>query len=468
MNISLDDIKAINGVQAVNAVEPWHAEGASTDTRKPLSNALFVAIKGEHYDGHAFVRDAASRGAAGIVMKKGSLNPFEHTDRTPPVFFTEDTVEFLGALAHALRQRYKPTVITITGSNGKTTTKEMISGLLSGTYATGRTEGNLNNRIGLPLSMLNMDQAVRIWVLELGTSGYGELAGLAEIATPDIGVLTNIGRAHLEFFHDLQGVARAKAEMFTAMGPEGVAVMNADDPLVMDIARSFKGRVLTAGFSSHAQLRIQSYVIRPGGMDVTVAFEGGEHTLSTQMTGRHYLLDMALAIRCARHLDVGWDAIREACARFVPFKGRGSVMNYANGVTVIDDSYNANPDSMRSGFSAAVERYGAAHIVAVIGDMLELGTQTAVQHAALGEFLAGQGIRTFILIGKYADSTREGIHASGVQEVDVHMTDDLQSAADKLVLLSKPGTAIYVKGSRSMKLDQLIGAYDARMRGSHA
>lgn len=464
----MKDIQALHGVQVLNAMEPWHADGTSTDTRKPVDNTLFVALRGEHYDGHDFLRDAVSRGAAGVVVKQGTPYPLRDTARTVPVFVTEDTVAFLGDLAHALRQRYRPTVITITGSNGKTTTKELIAGLLSGTYATGRTEGNLNNRIGLPLSMLNMDPGARVWVLELGTSRYGELDALTRIAAPDIGVLTTIGRAHLEFFHDLRGVARAKSEMFTAMDPGGVAIMNADDPLVMDIAGRFGGTVLTAGFSEHAQLRVRSFALQPAGMDFIVAFEGVEHHLRTQMTGRHYLLDLALAIRCALHLNVGWDAIGEACARFTPFKGRGTILTYATNVTIIDDTYNANPDSMRSGFMSAAQRYGASNIVAVIGDMLELGAETERQHAELGQFLVNEGIRTFILIGTYADRTLQGIRASGVRQVYTYRTDDLQSAAQELVSLSKPGTAIYVKGSRSMKLEQLIAAYDTRMRGRHA
>ncbi len=464
----MHDIQKLKNIKVFNAGTNWCAYGVSTDTRKPINGMLFFAIKGERYDGHTFVNDAIQQGTAGVVINKSHEYLMDGLENKTVVLLVNNTIESLGELAHIIRERYKPTVITITGSNGKTTTKEMLYELLSSSYNTGRTQGNLNNLIGLPLSILNMEQDARIWVLELGTSRYGELASLAEIASPDIGVLTNIGRAHLEFFKDLEGVAKAKSEMFSVMTTDGTAVMNADDPFVMSIADHFKGMVLTAGFASDAQLRILSYNLTDKGMDFKITCEGKEHSLSMRISGKHYLYDMALSILCARHLNVEWDNIRAACERFTVFKGRGNRMSYKNDITVIDDTYNANPDSMRSGFLSAIERYGAERIVAVIGDMLELGEQTAQQHFSLGEFLAEKGISKFILIGRFSDNTFEGIRSSGKKQVYAKQAGDIQSAVQQLVGLSKNNVVIYIKGSRSMKLEQIISGYDNIMRNRDA
>lgn len=464
----MQDIQGLKNIKVVNAGKNWCASGVSTDTRKPVSNSLFFAIKGEHFDGHTFVNDAIKSRAAGVVIDKNYEYRADAAGNKAAVFSVPDTVESLGELAHSIRERYKPTVITITGSNGKTTTKEMLYDLLSGLYDTGRTQGNLNNLIGLPLSILNMEQETRMWVLELGTSRYGELASLTGIASPDIGILTNIGRAHLEFFHDLEGVAKAKEEMFSAMKTNGTAVMNADDPLVMGIARRFQGRTLTAGFSADAQMRIVSYNLTDRGMDFSIVYEGEEHSFSTPVSGRHYLYDIALSMLCARHVNVDWETIRAACGRFQVFRGRGNSMSYKNNITVLDDTYNANPDSMRSGFLSAIERYGAQSIVAVIGDMLELGDRTAQEHYALGKFLAEQGVGKFILLGRYSGNTFEGVLASGMKQVYAKQVGDIQSAVQELESLSKDGVTIYIKGSRSMKLEQVISAYDTYMRGRNA
>ena len=464
----MQDMQKLKNIAVSHAGTDWCAQGASTDTRKPLQDMLFFAIKGERFDGHTFAADAVRQGAAGVVLNKSLEHLAGGFSGKTAVFSVPDTVQSLGALAHALRERYKPAVITVTGSNGKTTTKEMLYTLLSESFRCGKTQGNLNNLIGLPLSILNMEQDTQVWVLELGTSRYGELASLAGIASPDIGVLTNIGRAHLEFFKDLQGVARAKSEMFSAMTQQGTAVMNADDPFVMEIANRFKGRVITAGFSGHAQLRILSYNLTDKGMDFRILYEGEERSFSTPVSGRHYLYDMALSMLCARHLQVGWDAIRSACERFTVFKGRGNSMSYKNNITVVDDTYNANPDSMQGGFQSAIERYGAERIVAVIGDMLELGEQSAQQHFDLGLYLAGQGINKFILMGRFSDNTFEGIRSSGKKQIYALQAGDIQSAVRELVSLSKDGTVIYIKGSRSMKLEQVLSGYDSIMRSKDA
>lgn len=473
MKIDMRDMQELKGMKIIGHGSDrlpgdWSALGVSTDTRKPVQGTLFFAIKGERFDGHDFAADAAAHGAAGVVLEKGRPVPAAGLQPGQAVFTVDRTVASLGELAHIVRERYRPVVVAITGSNGKTTTKEMIADLLSSIRATGKTRGNLNNLIGLPLSMLNMEPGTGAWVLELGTSRYGELTELAGMADPDIGVLTNIGRAHLEFFHDLEGVLRAKSELFSAMDKGGTAIVNADDPLAMRSTRGFQGRVLTAGFSDHASLRILSYRVSGSGMEFTVSYEGEDHRLHVPLWGRHYLYDVSLAVLCALHLGADWQAIQTACGRFSAFQGRGNVLSYDNGITVVDDSYNANPDSMREGFAAAAERYGPDHVIAVLGDMLELGESSADQHRSLGRFLAELGIRRFILAGEYGNYTLEGIYSVRREGIQAKQIGDTGVIAGELAAAGKPGDVIYIKGSRSMKLEQVIASYEASAGCSHA
>ncbi len=464
----MDDMNGLKDMGVISPVQGWSADGVSTDTRKPVKGSLFFAIRGERFDGHDFTKDALAQGAAGIVIDKKSMARAAGFVKERPVFAVDDTVKSLGELAHIIRKRYRPVVIAITGSNGKTTTKDMLAGLLSGTYDTDKTQGNLNNLIGVPLSILNMKHGTKTWILELGTSRYGELARLTGITDPDIGILTNIGSAHLEFFHDLQGVAKAKSEMFSAMRDDGAAIVNADDPLAMGIAGKFKGRILTAGFSNDASLHILSYRLNSNGMEFDVSYKGAQHHLSMPLSGRHYLYDMSLAVLCSVYLGVSWNEIETACGQFNVFKGRGNIMQYENGITVVDDTYNANPDSMREGFLSAVERYGAGHIIAVIGDMLELGTHTAEQHHALGRFLAVHGICRFILVGASSEYTLQGILSAKAPGIHASRVAGINDAADELVKTGRSGDVIYVKGSRSMKMEQVISVYDSMLRKNHA
>ncbi|MGB9734860.1 MAG: UDP-N-acetylmuramoyl-tripeptide--D-alanyl-D-alanine ligase [bacterium] len=468
MKIDMNDIKALKGAKLSNEDQYWYADGVSTDTRKPLNKMLFFAIRGERYDGHDFIKQAIASGAAGVVINRAHEHIMHEYGNSAFVVSVDDTVQSLGELAHIIRNRYKRTVVSITGSNGKTTTKEILYRFLSTTYKTGKNPGNLNNLIGVPLSILNMQNDTDIWILELGTSRYGELASLTGIASPDIGILTNIGRAHLEFFKDINGVAKAKSEMFMNMEQGRLAIVNADDPYALEIAKQYKGTVLTAGFSSDAYLRILSYEFTREGMNAEIMYEGEKRAFTTLLSGRHYLYDIALSMVCALHLRVTWEAIKSVCRELKAFEGRGNVTIHKNGIVVIDDTYNANPDSMISGFLSAMERYGQNKIVAVIGDMLELGEQTEEQHYRLGQFLAERGIGKFILIGRFSKNTMEGIKSVNRKDNVVKIVDGVNDAIKELLALSNDKVVIYVKGSRGMKLEQVVSMYNSIMEGSNA
>ncbi len=466
----MEDIRTTKGLEIVRGPVDWEADGVSTDTRKPMQDTLFFALRGEHFDGHDFLQTAVSQGAAGIVVSRDRAQAaLSYRDRTA-VFVADDTLAGLGALAHTVRTGHRPTVIAITGSSGKTTTKEMLASLLSVTHSTGKTMGNLNNRVGLPLTMLGMEPGTSVWVLELGTSRFGELGDLARIAVPDIGILTNIGMAHLEFFHDLEGVTKAKSEMFSAMSGRGTAIVNADDPRTMEAAGAFQGRVFSAGFSERADLRVGAYALADdgAGSEFVVTYRGEQHALTMPLPGRHYVHDMALAVLCARLMEVPWDGIRYACAAYRGVRGRGTAVTYKNGITVIDDTYNANPDSMREGFLSAIERYGAGRIVAVIGDMLELGEHSREQHYTLGRLLVDRGVRRFVLTGTFAGDTLDGIRSAGVPDVHASRVDAVRDIVEELRAVSVPHGVVYVKGSRGMGLEQVVTAYGRTTEGGNA
>lgn len=468
MKVDMYDIKNLREAKYLREDEYWYADGVSTDTRKPLNKMLFFAIKGERYDGHEFVKDAIDKGASGVVIDKTHEYLMQEYCNKTFIVTVNNTLLSLGELANIIRNRYKPMVITITGSNGKTTTKEILYNFLSTTFNTGRTQGNFNNLIGLPLSILNMRDDTKIWVLELGTNRYGELASLTKIASPDIGILTNIGKAHLESFKDLDGVAKAKLEMFSNMEQGKIAIINADDPFVLKIAKQFKGTVLSAGFSSDANLRVLSYTLTKEGMDFEILYEGKKRVFSTLLSGKHYLYDIALSMLCAVHLNVTWESIDLSCKNLSPFKGRGNVTIHKNGIVVIDDTYNANPDSMINGFISAIERYGASSIVALIGDMLELGEQSEEQHYALGKLLAEHGINKFILTGKFSTYILKGINDVNRKDTVAKQVNDINDAVKELLFFSKSKIVIYVKGSRNMKLDQVVAMYNSALEATNA
>ncbi len=465
MKILMNDMKGLKNIDMFNAGDNWIADGVSTDTRKKLKGRLFFALKGEKFDGHDFVKDAFKGGAAGIVInrsRKDIINRFN----TNTIFDVEDTFSSLEELAGSIRHRHDPVVIGITGSNGKTTTKEMVAALLSAKKNVGKTEGNFNNLIGLPISILNMENDTNVWVLELGTSRFGELASLTNIADPDIGILTNIGRSHLEFFGDIEGVAKAKAEMFENMSVDSTAIVNSDDPFIKDIARRFRGDTLSAGFAEDAELRIVSFKFVNEGMEFDILHNNEQQHMYTPLNGRHYLYDIGYAILCARVLGIEWDAIKDACMHFYPVAGRGKTINYNNGITVIDDTYNANPDSVSMGLLSAVEKYGPDSIMAVIGDMLELGKHAPEQHIELGEFMALKGVRKFILTGEFSEYVKKGI-VSTANDADVRQARDIDQVVNELATMIRSSAVIYIKGSRKMHMEDILTELERVKGWSH-
>jgi len=421
----------------------------TTDSRSLEPGSLFVALSGERFDGHDFVAEAGARGAVGAVVSRAVASPLAQV-------IVSDTLEALTRFAAGWRRAEQATVVGITGSNGKTTVKEMTGQILSRLGACLVTQGNLNNHIGVPLTLCRLEPAHRYAVIEMGANHRGEIAHLASIARPNVGLVINAGPAHLEGFGGLEGVARGKGEMFEALGIEDSAVINADDrfaALWHGFARS-AGRVLTFGMRERADFRASGVVSRATEDGFVTEFDldspAGQGRMTIGLAGEHNVLN-ALAAAAASHA-AGADlaAIHAGLAAVRPVTGRLETKRAAGGARLIDDSYNANPGSMRAGIRSLVTLPGQHWLV--LGAMAELGEESPQLHAEIGEFARESGIERLFAVG--ADA-RHAVEAFGPGATWFENVADLVEEARRGLA---PGVTVLVKGSRVNRLEQVVAA----------
>ena len=430
--------------------------GISTDTRAIKPGDLFIALVGENFDGHNFVDDAIRKGAAAVLVEESKSLPDYAGDAA--VIVVKNTLTALGEFAGAYRDKFTIPFVAVTGSNGKTTTKEMTAHVLSAAGKVCWAKKSYNNNIGLPLTLFELAQDTTYAVLEMGTSGSGEIARMCDIARPDIGVITNVGPTHLEHLKGIEGVAAAKAELIDALPKNGTAVLNADDPWCRTIAKRARCRVVTFGEAGDAVIRATDVESSPNG----VSFVTSERVRVTlNVPGVHNVHNALAAIAVCRRLGMG---MKEIAARLETFAGvplRLEILRIGD-VTVINDAYNANPASMKAAIETfrRAEAKGKRHFVC--GDMLELGTGSSRLHRELGEQIATAGVERLWLFGKEVAATREGAVAAGIPEKSVFITDDY-AALEKVVLKAvKPGDLVLVKGSRGMRLERIPAAMKAK------
>jgi UDP-N-acetylmuramoyl-tripeptide--D-alanyl-D-alanine ligase len=430
----------------------------TTDTRALEPAALFVALRGERFDGHQFVPDALGRGAAGAVVSRLVSVPL-------PQVVVQDVLAGLGAFAAAWRRDYSGTVVGLTGSNGKTTTKEMIGAILGGVGPTLVTRGNLNNHIGVPLTLCRLEGAHRYAVIEMGANHQGEIAHLASLARPDVGMVINAGPAHLEGFGGMEGVARGKGEMFAALGPGQTAVINADDRYAAywhGLARA-AGRVVTFGMReradfSAASVREVSSVQGPS-LEFELACPLGRRRVPLALAGEHNVMNALAAAAAAHAAGAGLDAIVDGLAGMRAVSGRLEFKALAGGGRLIDDSYNANPGSVRAGLRALAVLPGEHWLV--LGEMRELGEESARLHAEVGEFARQCGVTRLLAVG---DEARHAVEAFGAGSTWFASAEDLiASLADGI----GPGITVLVKGSRSNRLERVAAALGAGSGEGH-
>ena len=426
-------------------------QGASSDSRTIQPGELFIALKGERYDGADFLAGAAARGAPGAIVQAGREDP------TLPLeyFAVPDPLRALGDLAAHFRRASTATVIAITGSSGKTTVKEMIACALSESRQVYRTEGNLNSQIGLPLTILRAPADADVWVLEVGASEPGEIGRLAEIARPDHVVITTVGAAHLEFFGDVAGVLREKMELAHGASGRGALVVGEEPAMLVAAARTHRGDAVVAGIGPHANFTPEMHAARPD----RIEFRRGGERFALAVGGEHHLRDALIAAAVAEAIRVPSADAARGLARYEPLGMRGAIRRIG-GLTVLADCYNANPDSFRAAIAQARELLPGRRRAAFAGSMLELGADETPAHRDIADALLAAGFDPIAATGIFADAPFDAPGSASVLPAHdpVHV---LESFADAL----EGDEVVLVKGSRGARLERVIEYLEARFGG---
>ena len=435
--------------------------GVSIDTRTLKAGDLFIAIHGDRFDGADFAAAAIEAGAAGVVMPRGrsaSAGSAKALAERPVVMIeVDDTTAALQALAHGIRHESGTRVVAITGSAGKTTTKEVTSDFLEGRYRVVRNRGNFNNHIGLPLSLIDLRQRPEIAVVELGMNHVGEISTLVRVAEPDVRVWTNVGEAHLGFFASLDAIADAKAEILEAADASTLLVANADDERIAARIGSFRGRVATFGIARAADVRASDVVDRGiEGTSARVATPRGRIDIATPLVGRGNLANILAATAVALEFDVPLATVAEMAARLRPASHRGEVVRLPSGIAIVDDSYNANPTATKAALAVLASSH-ASRRVAVIGEMLELGDRAVELHEDVGRAAANAGVDLLLVVGGGpAIALADAAVAAGMPRANVRHFATSDEAADAAVTLVRTGDVVLVKGSRGVKTDRVV------------
>jgi UDP-N-acetylmuramoyl-tripeptide--D-alanyl-D-alanine ligase len=428
------------------------------DSRQIKPGDLFWALRGEHHDGHNFLAEAWNRGAGAAVVQMDRLDQVlaawqsrSENEFPPPLILVEDTLTALAEYAHWHRPHFEALVIGVTGSFGKTTTREMIHSVLSASHQGVRSIKNFNNHIGLPLSVLELNRTHDFAVFEMGASAAGEIALLAEIAKPDVGVITGIGLAHVEGFGSLEGIVLAKGELLEALPAEGFAVVPGDDPVTRAMARRARCPVLFVGESEINHVRATN--VRVGNHSLTFDVEQSQYTVP--VSGRHFLTAALTALAIANEIGVSPTNIARGFANFQVAPGRCQVHRIGPWL-VIDDTYNANPASMRAACETLRDWQGATKRLLITGDMLELGEHSGPAHLELGRTAAEFGVDGLFVMGEQAELVIHGALASGLRQSRVAQCDDLDILLAALECVLEPGDVLLVKGSRGMRMESVV------------
>jgi UDP-N-acetylmuramoyl-tripeptide--D-alanyl-D-alanine ligase len=426
--------------------------GWSIDSRTLKPGDLFFALRGPAHDGHAYVPQVLGKGAIGVVVDREVVG-------SEPILKVEDSLAALQAVASAARREWAGQVVGVTGSAGKTTTKDVIAEMLSEGLKTAKTEGNFNNHVGLPLSLLRVADEAQVAVLEMGMNHAGEIRALAEIARPDIGVVTNVGYAHMENFDSIDGIAAAKRELIEALPPNGTAVLNADDPRVAAFAQVHSGPVVTYGESPSANVRAEDIRFSEDG----VAFRVGKVPFESSLTGRHSVSNLLAGIAVAKVFEIAPDRLAERVRKIQPGKMRGQRFRH-QGILVFDDCYNSNPDAARAMLSVLRDT-PARRRIAVLGEMLELGRWAEPLHREVGNYAAECGIDVLVGLSGAACYMLDAAKRSGLRADAAFFFDDPVPAGQLVRSLAQAGDAVLFKGSRGvhveLALEQFLAPQEA-------
>lgn len=459
MNLKVTDLLRLKNAKLINAnvIDGLKFSGVSIDSRKCGKNDLFFAINGERFDGHSFVKDVLKRGTKCAMVSKKWFSKLSGKEKSSfknkCLVVVSDTIASMGELANLYRRKFLIPVIGVAGSNGKTTTKDFITHVLSKKYSVLKTEGNLNNAIGVPLTLFRLREEHNFAVIELGTNHFGEVRDLCRIAKPQFGILTNIGKEHLEFLKDLKGVAKAEGELVDYLKETyGTFFMNADDKFIVKMPDRNRMNVFSYGIKNKADVKGKIKKFKSFYPEVEIKYHN--KTISTTLSniGMQSFHASLSASAIGFYFDVPQASIKKAITEYKVESAKRNQLKNINGVHVIDDTYNSNPDSVIAALDnlKAYKVKGKKYIV--LGDMLELGKTSKAEHKEIGKYIKKQKFESLYTFGK--DSYQTFLGAKGVK--NNYWFEDRETLAKFMMLNINKGDVILVKGSRSMKMEEVI------------
>ncbi|NTW72189.1 MAG: UDP-N-acetylmuramoyl-tripeptide--D-alanyl-D-alanine ligase [Eubacteriaceae bacterium] len=450
--IKIEDLLEAVGGRLLSGPSTVEITGVEIDTRKIKEGYLFIPFKGERIDGHDLIRDAFEKGAVASLTEK-EIDVFQGET----IIKVDNTLKALQSLAKYYRSLFNIPIIAVTGSSGKTTTKDILYSILKVKYHTIRTEGNRNNHIGMPLTIFNMEKSTEAAILEMGMSGFGEISELVHIAKPDVAIITNVGTAHLEQLGSRENIFKAKSEIFETLTKEQCAIINGDDDLLNGINQSgFK--VIKVGIKNErADLRCLEYHSGKDGILMkTRDHLGREETFTFRIGGLHNIYNCLTGIALGKHLKMTGREIQQGLDDFLPSDNRMDI-KYIRDNVIINDSYNANPHSMKSALSVLRDyREPGVMLVAALGDMFEIGEEAEKYHREVGKFAAENDIDRLITVGEMSIYYNKGAEDSGFdQRYSLHFNskDELQDYLDNHI---KSKYVILIKGSRGMRMEEVV------------
>lgn len=456
--LTVRELQSAIGGNLVFGLEDMPVNGLSTDTRKITKGEFFIALKGEHFDGHDFIQEAISAGAAGLIVENDKMEFVPILDKTSTLIAVSSTLNALGDLALWWRRQWGKELVSITGTNGKSTTKEMAASILSKEAPTVKTPGNFNNLIGLPLTILSLTSLHKTAVLEMGMNRPGEIRRLTRIANPDIGVITNISGAHLEGLGDLNGVIKAKAELLEAMRGGAIAVLNGDDEATKKLIPVFQGSIIQFGLGRMNDVRAENIRSnRDTARFFDIVFQEQRIPVCINIPGAHNIMNALAAAAVGHCLSVSKESIINGLAEFKPLNGRFQVVSLNRGVRLIDDTYNANPSSLKAAIQE-IKVLKKAGLLVGLGEMMELGKEASLFHVNAGKLIGGSGVKFFVALGKHGEQLIEGALKGGLSKEQTCLVTNLDEMFSMIKTNVSNGDIVFLKGSRAMALDKVAQA----------
>ena len=446
--LSLSEVVQVTGADCNSDAEIFF-DSVTTDSRKVTAGALFVGLKGENFNGESFACDAFNKGAIAVLVSRNAK-------RLPNsiVLKVDDTLDAYRKIAGAWRNRFDIPIVAVTGSNGKTTTKDLTAAALSGLGHVQKTSGNFNNEVGVPMTLLELDDKHNAAVVEIGMRGLGQIESLAQVVRPTIGIVTNVSEAHIEILGTLDNIAKAKAELVEAIPAGGTVILNADNQYTAAM-KNFAGtgvNVVTYGLDSDADITAHDVLIGSVSTEFTLVYRGEKHDFEIPMLGRHNVSNALAAVAAGLTLGLDIDEIQRGVSSLTTTKMRFEVIR-RDGLTIVNDAYNASPASMRVAIKTAAEVY-SGRLIAVLGDMLELGDIAESVHREIGAELVENKFDTLITLGELGKFIAAGARDAGLK--NVYTFDTHEDAAKKILEIVRDGDTILFKASHVMHMDKII------------